>query len=137
MWEMKKTLVLEIYLIEGGVFIALERSSFPSPDHLILRCIGCCSWSFCYLNFSIKELFLCDVLWISPGVVLGLLVRICIDKPKLFLIKKILSIQSGHPKEIAVASKDKTSAGCKHYVIDFHELFHPGIFYGETLLKID
>ena len=28
--------------------------------------------------------------------------------------KKILSIQSGHPKEIAVASKDKTSAGCKH-----------------------
>ena len=51
--------------------------------------------------------------------------------------KKILSIQSGHPKEIAVASKDKTSAGCKHYVIDFHELFDPCISYGETLLKMD
>ena len=107
MWEMKKTLVLEIYLIEGGVFIALERSSFPSPDHLILRCIGCCSWSFCYLNFSIKELFLCDVLWISPGVVLGLLVRICIDKPKLFLIKKYWASKVGILKKSRLLQKIK------------------------------
>ena len=48
--------------------------------------------------------------------------------------------QSGHPKEIAVASKEKTFAGwqtCKLQVIDFHELLDPCIFYGKTLLQMD
>ena len=36
MSQMKKRLVSEIYLIEGDIFIALERSSFPQPELFVI-----------------------------------------------------------------------------------------------------
>ena len=52
----------------------------------------CCSWSFCYLKFLRKELFLYHVLWFLSDVVLRLLMRVSKDKPKLSLLTKLSSI---------------------------------------------
>ena len=84
---------MRIFPMEWKYHTKRGESLIPA-DSLLSRHLStyACTWFLAKLNFlkfSIKELFLCHVFWFSSYVVLGLLVRISKDDPKLLLLTNV------------------------------------------------